>query len=211
MKNDAAPNKDRAPRKKAKAGVAPKRVKPAAVATGLSEGAEVSAASNCRHLPGASQFPAATLSCSLSSPANFTGRVTLARLFATRGANWPADFKRTALRPGRPREMGLVSAVAWLLSSPVLSVLRMARGIATRIRNAVRGQGAWRWSCSPCGSDSRRAGSPALSSSAKRSELRPLQKNQSRKHFLDEGPRRPSESGPSGTEWYVDACFQRGR
>ena len=106
------------------------------VAAGLSATAKVSTAPHCARLPDTSQFPAVSLSRRLPSPANFTGPITLARLFGTRGADWPREFRRTPFRPGRPREMGLVTALAWLLSAPVLGVPRMVHGIAKRVRNA---------------------------------------------------------------------------
>lgn len=107
---------------------------------GLPADAKVSAAAHCQSLPGASHVPAASLSGELPSPANFTGPITLARLFGTRGANWPREFRRNPFRPGRPREMGLVSALAWLVSSPVLGVPRMVHGIAKGLRNAATRQ-----------------------------------------------------------------------
>ena len=107
------------------------------VAAGLPAKARVSAAYNCRYLPDASQFAAASLSRRLPSPANFTGPITLARLFGTRGADWPREFRLTPFRPGRPREMGLVKALAWLVSSPVLGAPRMVHGIAKGVRDAA--------------------------------------------------------------------------
>ena len=107
------------------------------VSAGLPATARVSSAHHCRYLPEASQFPAVSISRRLPSPADYTGRTTLARLFGTRGANWPREFRLTPFRPGRPREMGLVSALAWLVSSPVLGVPRMVHEIAKGVRRAA--------------------------------------------------------------------------
>jgi len=97
----------------------------------------VSKTRHCRYLPGASQFPGASLSRRLPSPANVTGPITLARLFGTRGANWPAEFRRLPFRPGRPKEIGLVGALVSILSSPVLGGPRFVRGIAKGVQDAA--------------------------------------------------------------------------
>jgi len=129
--------KGEGPRKKAKASVAPTENGPTGAAAGLPPGAGLSTARNCRHLPEAGQVPAVSVSRGLPSPASFTGRVTLARLFGTEVADWPRGFKKTPFRPGRPREVGLVSALAWLVSSPVLGAPRLVHGIAQSVWDAA--------------------------------------------------------------------------
>ncbi|GAG08323.1 unnamed protein product, partial [marine sediment metagenome] len=119
---------------------AAKKAEPTIAAAGLPPTATVSKAHTCRHLPGASQFPAASVSRRLRSPANVTGRVTLARHFGTRGTDWPAEFRAIPFRPGRPKEMGLVSALAWLLSQPVLGGARFVHRIAKGVRDAASRQ-----------------------------------------------------------------------
>ncbi len=138
MKKKASTGKGKPPRKNMKTRAATKRPEHTKVAPGLPPTARVSATHHCRYLPDVSQFPAAsTISAKLPSPANFSGPITLARHFGTRGTNWPREFRRTPFRPGRARKMGLLSALAWLLSSPVLWVPRMVYGIAKGFRNAV--------------------------------------------------------------------------
>jgi len=117
-----------------------KKAEPTTTATGLLPATVVSKAHTCRHLPSASQFPAASVSRRLRSPANVTGRITLARHFGTRGTDWPAEFRDTPFRPGRPKEMGLVSALAWLLSQPVLGGARFVHRIAKGVRDAASRQ-----------------------------------------------------------------------
>ena len=119
---------------------AAKKAEPTIADTGPPPTVSVSKAHTCRHLPSASQFPAASVSGRLRSPANVTGRITLARLFGTRGTDWPAEFRDVPFRPGRPKEMGLVSALAWLLSQPVLGGLRFVHRIAKGVRDAASRQ-----------------------------------------------------------------------
>ncbi len=109
--------------KRAKANVSPEKNGLAKAAAGL---------------PGASEFPAISISARLPSPANATGRVTLARLFGTRGANWPREFRRMPFRPGPPQEIGLMGALVGFVSSPVLGAPRMVHGIAKGVRDAAR-------------------------------------------------------------------------
>lgn len=130
----------KAARRGAKPRAAAKKAEPTIAATGLPHAAVVSKARHCRYLPDASQFPSASLSGRLPSPAMATGQITLARLFGTRGANWPAEFRRTPFRPGRPKEVGLVSALAWLLSQPVLGGPRLVHRIAKGVRDAASKQ-----------------------------------------------------------------------
>ncbi len=119
---------------------AAKKAEHAIAAAGLPPTAAVSKVRTCRYLAGAGQFPAASVSRRLRSPANVTGRITLARHFGTRGADWPAEFRDTPFRPGRPKEMGLVSALAWLLSQPVLGGPRLVHRIAKGVRDAASRQ-----------------------------------------------------------------------
>jgi len=119
---------------------AAKKAEPTITDTGPPPTAVVSKAHTCRHLPSAGQFPAASVSGCLRSPANVTGRITLARHFGTRGTNCPAEFRDIPFRPGRPKEMGLVSALAWLLSQPVLGGPRLVHRIAKGVRDAASRQ-----------------------------------------------------------------------
>ncbi len=119
---------------------AAKKAEPTIAAAALPPTAAVSKVRTCRYLPGAGQFPAASISRRLPSPANVTGRITLARHFGTRGANWPAEFRDTPFRPGRPKEIGLISALAWFLSQPVLGGPRLVHRIAKGVRDAASRQ-----------------------------------------------------------------------
>ena len=135
MNNKA--NRGKRSRKNAKETVVRDTDEPSGATAGPPATAGASKSSNGRPVAQPSQFPAASISGDLPSPANATGPITLARLFGTRGANRSRQFTLTPFRPGPPREKGLLSTLAWLLSSPVLGVPRLVHGIAKGVRDAA--------------------------------------------------------------------------
>lgn len=104
---------------------------------GLSDTGRVSAVHSCRHLPEVSQVPARSVSAETPSPAKHPGPVTLARRLATLSVQLPRKSAEEPLRPGPPSEIGVLAALAWLVSAPVLGVARLVYSVARVLHRAA--------------------------------------------------------------------------
>jgi len=103
----------------------------------LSQASRVSDIEGCRALPGASQFPAGSVSRKSPSVARCFGRITLARLLGTGSVDWSRELQEEPFDPGPARETGMVQVLVWLACLPVLGGARLVHVIASTLWDAA--------------------------------------------------------------------------